>query len=423
MGNKICIDTELLRQISSQLSQVHHSLSGIQQKLSSSVSEVGRVVSDQVGLINVLSSVQKNTQKASEYTDRLAKAVNNAAAKWEEVERQIANQQLQGSEGAPQGTGGGAGTGVQFWRRAVIGSAIGLIGPAIYGPMGLGIVADIGLGIGAEIKAGSVLEETYRINTPSEEFWNNPWKLFPNKPGEYSAEEYEAKYGNFFAKGGWINRSLKTKGQIGWDDAEYEKDKGLDKEKSSIGVSAGVASELNLAQLEYGYRGKYGELTNKNTLLGAAASGDVGLTLFTKDGFDPQAYVKAKAEVYGAKGELSGKLGTEDLNLYGGAEVTALGAGAEGKAGYYRDKNGNKKLGASAEAEAYWVKGEVKGGIDILGVKIGASGEAMAGATASIGAEIGSSSVSGQVGAGPFKVKINVDASDLINKYFTDQKT
>ena len=104
MGDKIYIDTELLRQISSQLSQVHHSLSAVHQKLGGSVSEVRGVVSDQVGLINVLSSVQGNTQKAADYTERLAKAVNNAAARWEEVERRLANQQIQGSEAAPQGT-------------------------------------------------------------------------------------------------------------------------------------------------------------------------------------------------------------------------------------------------------------------------------------------------------------------------------
>ena len=422
MGDKIYIDTELLRQISSQLSQVHHSLSAVHQKLGGSVSEVRGVVSDQVGLINVLSSVQGNTQKAADYTERLAKAVNNAAARWEEVERQIANQQLQGSEAAPQGAGVETGAGTVTWFGKNTGTLMGTwigagIGSALGGPVGLTLGAGIGARVGAANDPGTGLDYAYKY-TSLENFAKNPYKYFyPIEFGENSAAELEIKNGNLFAKGSLYNTSLKTKGQVGWNDVEDKDDKSW-KKSGDIGVSAGIAAETSVFQLENGIRGQNWELTNKNTLAGTAASGEVALTLFKDGKLDPQAYLQGKAEAYLAKSEISGKYGTEDLNLHAGAEVSLVGAGAEGKAGYFRDEHGNKKWGAEGKAEAYWAKEEIKMGVNLYGVKIDIGGEAMLGVNASAGATVGTGSASGQVGLGPFKGKVNIDWSDPLNKFF-----
>lgn len=395
MGDKIYIDTELLRQISSQLSQVHHSLSAVHQKLGGSVSEVRGVVSDQVGLINVLSSVQGNTQKAADYTERLAKAVNNAAARWEEVERRLANQQIQGSEAAPQGTGGGAGTGAATWMDAHKATWMGaVIGTALGGPFGIGI----GMGIGALIDAGYGPAMKSGLNT-AHDFLTGKTNF------EYSDSQNEVKNGNYSAKESWGNLSFKTKGQAGWDS-----------KKGTIGASVGIAEDISVYQVGGTYRDENKELSAKTTVGGLASTGDIALTLYKDGKFDPQAGVKGDVEIYAIKSELSGKYGSDDLNVYGGAQAKVLGAKAGGSVGIMKDQNGNWTAGASAEAEAYWVKGEVKGGVNIFGVKIGATGEAMVGVTGSVGANVGSNSASGQVGAGPFKVKVNVDWSELAEK-------
>ena len=51
MANRISVDTELLQQMSSQISQLQHSLSSVGDKLTRSISEVRRVASGQDGII------------------------------------------------------------------------------------------------------------------------------------------------------------------------------------------------------------------------------------------------------------------------------------------------------------------------------------------------------------------------------------
>jgi hypothetical protein len=107
MANKIYMDTELMEQLGSQITQLQHSLSSIQQSLSGSVAEVRRVASGQTGIINKLSAVQKNTQKAAEHTGRLARAVRAAAGNWEEAEKRVASQQLPEAQNTNSNSGAG----------------------------------------------------------------------------------------------------------------------------------------------------------------------------------------------------------------------------------------------------------------------------------------------------------------------------
>lgn len=432
MGDKIYIDTELLRQISSQLSQVHHSLSGIQQKLSNSVSEVGRVVSDQVGLINVLSAVQKNTQKDSDYTERLAKAVNNAAARWEEVERRLANQQIQGSETAPQGTGVETGAGTITWfgnkTGAVMGGWIGagmgmMLGPLMH-PESVGFSffkgayegAKLGAQVGAENDPGTGLDYTYKKGEMN-------WRefLFPKEAGNYSKEEYEAKNGILFAKGSIANSSFKRTNMKTYSYGEYTEKEGLEKESIRI-PGGGLAYELNVGQLERGFRGKDGELTQKSTLGGLAFSGDVGATLFKDKGHKPDIGINALGDVYVMRDEISGKYGTENVNIYGGQKVSFLGGRSVFQLGYVDDKeHGGKKFGINSElgAEAYYAKLELKAGADLYGVKVDVTGTSMIGAGLSAGAKANSNSVGGKIGAGPVKIMVNVDGSKALERFFS----
>ena len=396
MANKIYMDTELLEQLSIQLSQLRNSLSSVQQRLRGSVAELRSVVSDQTGMINKVATIQKNAGKAADYTGRLAKAVRDAAAKWEEAEKKVAGQHLPESEIAPQGNGAGA-----------------------------------------TIEPGSVSGGLGWFNyhfTPWDEFWKNPLKYF--NPGwnlmnvigqsvvtdgiggtiykfftgkiseEHSLAGFEAGYGDFFVKGDFLGGNVKTKGKASWD---------ID--KGEFGATTGITAESYLAQLEAGYRGKYGELTSKATVGGTSVKGEIGATLFSDGKFDPQLYAKLKGEAYVYRSEVSGKLGTEDLNLYAKKETTALGAEGEVKAGFISDDDGNKKLAAKASGEAYLAKGKISGGIDIFGIKIGATGEVMLGVNGTAGAEVGTDSAQGEIGLGPVKVKVNIDWSGFVKRF------
>ena len=101
MANRIAVDTELLQQMSSQISQLQHSLSSIGDKVTSSVSEVRRVASGQDEIIRKLGNLQRSIHQTAERAGKLARATDQAANRWEEVEKQIGQQQFgQGDVGS-----------------------------------------------------------------------------------------------------------------------------------------------------------------------------------------------------------------------------------------------------------------------------------------------------------------------------------
>ena len=394
MANKIYMDTELLEQLSSQLSQLRNSLSSVHQRLEGSVAELRRVVSDQTGMINKAVTVQKNTGKVADHTERLAKAVRDAAAKWEEAEKRVAGQQLPEAETAQQREGVGAviqpdADSAGWFKYHYTPWDEFLKNPLKYFNPGWNLMSVIGESVVTDGIGGTI------------------YKFLTGKISEeHSLAGFEAGYGDFFVKGDVFGGSVKTKGKASWDIG-----------KGEFGATTGLTAEAYLAQLEAGYRGKYGELTSKATVGGTSVKGEIGATLFSGGKFDPQLYAKLKGEAYVYRSEVSGKLGTEDLNLSAKKEKTALGAEGEVKAGFIRDDDGNKKLAAKASGEAYLAKGKISGGIDIFGIKIGATGEAMVGVNGTVGAEVGTDSAQGEIGLGPFKVKVNVDWSGFAKRF------
>ena len=393
MANRIYMDTELMEQLGQQIAQLQNSLSSVQQRLGASAAEIRRIASDQTGIINKVKAVQKNTGKAAEHTGRLARAVRNAAAKWEEAEKRVAAQQLPESEAAPQGEGGGASSGsgaesdwfsyhITRWDEFIK-------DPLKYFNPGWNLLGVIGSSIATDGIGGTI------------------YKFLTGKISEeHSLAGFKAEKNGFFVQGDVFGGSVKTKGKATWDLS-----------KGEIGATTGLTAEAYALQVEGGYKGKYGELTSKGTVGGASVKGEIGATLFSKGKFDPQLYAKLKGEAYVYRSEVSGRLGTEDLNLYAKKEMTALGAEGDVKFGYIRDDDGNKKLAAKAGGEAYLAKGKISGGINILGIKIGATGEVMVGVNGTVGGEVGTDSAQGEIGLGPFKVKLNVDWSGFVKKF------
>ena len=399
MADKIYIDTQLLEELSLEITQLKNSLTQVSSRVSSSLSEVRRVASSQTGTIGRMSKAQQNLGLTVRHADALAKAVGLAADLWEKAEKRIASQRPPESDGSLQGQGG---VDVPWWAHGwgtVTHS--GSIGDLTwqYQHVDWGDLLRNPLYFvcppwsGASAIMGSIAEDG---------FGGMLYKLATGKlNSEGALLSGEVGYGGFFLKGGLFGGEFKSKGQAAWDLS-----------KGEAGIKGSIKQEMYLAQLEGGYKGKYGELTSKGTVGGAAATGEVGLTLFSEGKFDPALYGKVKGEAYVYKSEVSGKLGTDDLNIYASKESTLLGAEGEVKVGF-----DDGKLSAKAGGEAYLAKGEIKGGINLFGIKIGATGEVMVGVNGTAGAEVGADGAEGEIGLGPVKVKLNIDWSEFAKKY------
>ena len=137
---------------------------------------------------------------------------------------------------------------------------------------------------------------------------------------------------------------------------------------------------------------------------GAAAAGEAFLF---KDGkFSPGIYGKAEGEISAAKGEASGKIGTDDYNVHSKAEGSLLSAKAEAEGGIGRigeNDDGQAIYGVKgkAGASAYLAEGEVSSGFTIFGIEVdlGVSGKA-GGAGVEAGGEVTTGGVEVDLSAG-----------------------
>ena len=113
MANTISIDTLLLEDLARQIQQLQRSLDATSEKTGRSISEVRRVASGQDGLIRKLQTIQRNVQKTAERAEKLSRATQLAADRWEEAEKKISSQNLPQASDPFQGSGssGSSGTG------------------------------------------------------------------------------------------------------------------------------------------------------------------------------------------------------------------------------------------------------------------------------------------------------------------------
>ena len=185
-------------------------------------------------------------------------------------------------------------------------------------------------------------------------------------------------------------------------------------DKNSISASANAEAHTSAVELEGRIKCKYGEAEASGALMAAMAKAGVSGNISFKDGkFKGSAEAEASAEAVVAKGNMKAKVGGENLGAEGKAEGAVLGANANANAGVSFDENGNLKASAGAEANAYLAKGEVKGSINIFGIKIEAGVEGEIGLQAKAKGEVGSSSAAGSVGIGPLGASVKVDWSGL----------
>lgn len=205
---------------------------------------------------------------------------------------------------------------------------------------------------------------------------------------------------------------LSGKAKIGNAGASANADVHID--KNSISASAEAEAHVSVVEVEGKFKGKYGEAEASAALLSASAKAGVNGNLSFKDGkLKGEAKAEASAEAVVAKGKAKAKVGNDNIGAEGKAEGSVLGANAKAKAGVSVDEHGNIKASAGAEANAYLAKGEVKGQINLFGIKIQAGVEGEIGLQAKAKGEVGSSSAGASVGLGPLGANVKVDWSGL----------
>ena len=404
MADVILIDTQLLEQLSSQIMQVKNSLSNIGGNMSSSLSEVRRVAPDQPAIINKLVDANKKLGLTMDHAGKLARAISHAAELWEQTEQKISSMKLPETadqQNNPDSSGQGSPNG--FPIHDVWSSGLQIID---FAALRMNPLFPLSAPIQAGIAAYGALSKPSVQKTIADIFTNN-------FSGSDSAFHMEGQSGGWFGSVDLFGYEYKSKGQANWTFKEGGKE--ADPKNGSIGISESVSVSAYFAKVKGGYRGKYGEYSNEFTVGGGSTKGELGATLFDKGKINPGLYIKGEAETYLIREKRSVRLGTEDVNVHASGEETLFGAKADGKAGF----NLQEGVFAKAGAEAYVAKGEIKGGIDLFGVKVDLTGEAMYGVNATAGAEVGPKAAEGELGLGPVKVKLNVDWSGLTQRLFS----
>lgn len=217
------------------------------------------------------------------------------------------------------------------------------------------------------------------------------------------------------ASGSLLGYDVDGKTSATWDTQEGE---------IKIGAEGNATAYAAKGELE----GSIGALkgTAEGAALVAGTSGSIGLSIMKDNKFSPslEADVKAKANV--VEGEAGVQLGSDENNAHAKAKGSALGAEASASAGVgvieVKDKETGKvstQLGVegSVGAEAYLAKGEVSGGLSILGIDFDVSVSGKAGAVGvSAGGSITTGGVSGKIGGAlglGAGLEVSVDWSDF----------
>lgn len=155
-------------------------------------------------------------------------------------------------------------------------------------------------------------------------------------------------------------------------------------------------------------------------ILTGGVKGSIKASLYKDGKLQPELSASAKAEINMVSGKVNAQKGDDNLNVHAEAEGKAGVASVKAEASVT-----DEGLKLEAGAEAYAVKGKLKGGIKVFGVKIDLSVEGGAGgASATVGGEVSTTKASGKLGAGlglgaGIEVSIDwKDAAKSIYKYF-----
>lgn len=233
--------------------------------------------------------------------------------------------------------------------------------------------------------------------------------------GKYKVE-YDASLEKGTFEHTWGISKTTASGNLvgGYAEAEFENhwNTQLGTLTGALGGSAGLGVYLAHGELE----NRIGtDALHLDTNIGATLGGaDVSAEAGIKVGVDGGCEAKAElgAEAYVAKGDVSYKLGSDQVYAYADAEGALVGADASAGAGVKVTPEG-VEASAKLEAEAYLAKGEIKGGYNLFGIDIGVSAEGMVGVQAEAGASVSAKGFEIDLGLGPIGGTLTVDASNF----------
>lgn len=181
-----------------------------------------------------------------------------------------------------------------------------------------------------------------------------------------------------------------------------------------------LEGSASLVHAENKWKNEYGEVSANVDAF--KVTGEAGAKAqWRKDGkFDPFVGATIGAGAVVASGEVEGKWGNDDFNINGKAKAEVTAGEAKASVGVGRLDNSSKYgIKGDFKAEAYVARGEVKGGIDIFGIKVDATvgGKVVA---AGIGGEFEVSNTGARVKASASALfgvdaEIGVDFSGLFN--------
>lgn len=250
----------------------------------------------------------------------------------------------------------------------------------------------------------------------------------------FSYEEAEGKSSGSVLEAGVTaqGKSVGLDSSLGVDAAllSYKTDlKGsaeFDLEKKDVSASYTASASGSFAKASG--KTSIGDLSTetKMSVGNASASGSVGASLFKEGKFIPSLTASAGVKASAATSEIEAKYGNDTNNVHLGTEGTLFGAEAKATAGAGFIKVPDKATGkektafgiqGNASAEAYAAKGEVKGGINLLGIKVDVGVEGKAGgAGVEAGGSISTGGISGKVGLGLVlgtSVEVSIDWTEF----------
>lgn len=397
MANKIYMDTELMEQLSQQIVQLQNSLSSIQQRLGASAAEIRRVASDQTGIINKVTAIQKKTEKAANHTGRLARAVRTAADKWEEAEKRVASQQLPESQDSNSAGAGDDGLINQQRFEDVIRMSLGY--PADRSKWSKEMTEKFNKAVqeastfkttdgqtaivtGSTMIIAGMTGDVIVLNEKVSATSASVTQTIFREDGSYRKDELKQGFDTL----GWDGK-LQVKDKDGkWVPFQHkahekkliEVDEGHEAKRIGTIAAIGKSRTVEKSLLHDEAKGENGIMSGEYSYSVGKAEGHASIqaglyaTSVDENGnvtyhLEPGIDAKMGVSVSLFEGEASGQIGVDNLNVHGKVSGSVLKGSLETEAqlGFV---DGKVAAHVSADAEAILVEGSAEAGVNIAGV-------------------------------------------------------
>ena len=402
MADKIYMDTQLMEQLSSQISQIRQSLNTINDGVARAIQEARRVASGQTGTIQKLSNTQRKLTGTADRAEKLARAVRSAASTWEDAERRVMEKRLPESGNPDNGAGSGQDSSVSRDRlEEAMRVSMGYPSDRSSWSKDMRDKFEKNMkesqtfltddGRTAILTGGSIIlvGATGAINIfdASASATNASITYKSYRPdGSYYSEEVSSG----FDKMGWDGKLLVKDDKGGYKAAKlkphmlYEDKDGIDTKRIGSILSFGTSASAEYAAWHGEAKGESGIFSGEVSANVSRAEchaniqGGLYASSVDKNGkvtyhLEPGVQAKIGASYSLFDASASGQMGSDNLNLHGSADVAVgkVSGELEGQLGFV-DGKFNAYGSAKAEAIAAEAKGEV--GVNLGGIEANVTG-------------------------------------------------